>query len=235
MNKEKCNILKKHKPYLEILSKVNNSFVFVAEYNGEYLFLSDNFSSFFGYDLEIIETLNGENFQKNIHPEDIQILALTQNNLIDYISSLPESERGNYKYIFEFRVLNVEKKYVRVISQQQVLEFNENGDPWLVLGVVDIAPDQSETEQVRLRLINYKTGDIFPFPIAQKDLNISLTTREREILELIKKGMLSKEISDKLSISIHTVNGHRQNILQKLKVDNALEAVEYARKLGLIN
>jgi DNA-binding NarL/FixJ family response regulator len=61
-----------------------------------------------------------------------------------------------------------------------------------------------------------------------------LTTREREILALIQKGHLSKEISELLSISVHTVNTHRQRILQKLEVDNSMEAVLLATRLWLI-
>ena len=55
--------------------------------------------------------------------------------------------------------------------------------------------------------------------------DVLLTPREREILALAKEGMFSKEISEKLNISIHTVNRHRQNILEKLQVDNMIEAI----------
>ncbi|MDR1880928.1 MAG: LuxR C-terminal-related transcriptional regulator, partial [Tannerellaceae bacterium] len=44
-----------------------------------------------------------------------------------------------------------------------------------------------------------------------------------------------KEISNQLCISVHTVNTHRQRILEKLDVDNSLEAVKYASALGLLS
>jgi DNA-binding NarL/FixJ family response regulator len=47
-------------------------------------------------------------------------------------------------------------------------------------------------------------------------------------------GLMSKEISDKLFISIHTVNRHRQNILEKMNVENLSAAISYAKKLGLL-
>ena len=47
--------------------------------------------------------------------------------------------------------------------------------------------------------------------------------------------MQSKEISDKLFVSIHTVNKHRQNIMQKMNADNIIAVIEYARKLGLLD
>lgn len=50
----------------------------------------------------------------------------------------------------------------------------------------------------------------------------------------MKQGLLSKEIADRLSISINTVNIHRQNILQKMQVNNSLEAVGKGRKSGIL-
>ena len=48
-------------------------------------------------------------------------------------------------------------------------------------------------------------------------LNIShnLSDRELEIVKLIESGLGSKEIADKLFLSVHTVNTHRSNILEK--------------------
>jgi len=51
---------------------------------------------------------------------------------------------------------------------------------------------------------------------------------------LVSKGFASKEIADKLFLSINTVNNHRQNILEKVGAVNTTEAVTYARNLGLL-
>ena len=53
-------------------------------------------------------------------------------------------------------------------------------------------------------------------------------------VKLIDEGKLSKEIANYLSISINTVNRHRQNIFEKLNVDHAIEACKVARVMGLI-
>lgn len=52
-----------------------------------------------------------------------------------------------------------------------------------------------------------------------------LTDREREILELLSKGLLYKEIAEKLGISYQTVNGHIKNIYEKLHVHSRSEAI----------
>jgi len=54
-------------------------------------------------------------------------------------------------------------------------------------------------------------------------------------LLLIGQGLFSKEIADRLNISIHTANNHRQNIHQKLNVNNSIEALNAARHYGIIN
>jgi DNA-binding NarL/FixJ family response regulator len=52
-----------------------------------------------------------------------------------------------------------------------------------------------------------------------------LTHREHEILQLLSKGLLDKEIADKLRISIWTVHGHVKKIFRKLQVHSRTEAV----------
>ena len=52
-----------------------------------------------------------------------------------------------------------------------------------------------------------------------------LTTREKEVLEHLAKGMLYKEIADQLGISFHTVRQHIGKIYEKLHVQNKTEAI----------
>jgi DNA-binding NarL/FixJ family response regulator len=61
-----------------------------------------------------------------------------------------------------------------------------------------------------------------------------LTPREREVLKLIAEANTSKEIADKLFISIKTVDRHRQNILDKLGMRDRVELTRYAIRRGLI-
>jgi DNA-binding NarL/FixJ family response regulator len=61
-----------------------------------------------------------------------------------------------------------------------------------------------------------------------------LTPRELEVLKLIAEANTSKEIADKLYISIKTVDRHRQNILAKLGMRDRVELTRYAMKRGLI-
>ena len=61
-----------------------------------------------------------------------------------------------------------------------------------------------------------------------------LTAREREVLACIADGMTSREIAEKLVISVKTVERHRENIMAKLDIHNRVELVKYAMRKGII-
>jgi len=61
-----------------------------------------------------------------------------------------------------------------------------------------------------------------------------LTNREAEIVALIAEGLTSKEIAERLVISVKTVETHRANVMEKLGVKNVPELVRYAIRAGII-
>ena len=81
----------------------------------------------------------------------------------------------------------------------------------------------------------YPNGEMFSPGVVIMNPAFGLTGREMEILRLIQRGFLSKEIADKLCISIHTVHIHRQNLLRKLGVQNSLEAIRLGQESGLLS
>jgi DNA-binding NarL/FixJ family response regulator len=60
-----------------------------------------------------------------------------------------------------------------------------------------------------------------------------LTTREQEVLRLLADGKRVKEIAHILSISVKTVESHRQNIMDKLEIHSTIELTRYALREGL--
>nr|MBC8456369.1 response regulator transcription factor [Deltaproteobacteria bacterium] len=62
----------------------------------------------------------------------------------------------------------------------------------------------------------------------------SLTTREQEILKLFAEGYNNKEISTRLSISIRTVESHKNHIVKKLGLKSTVEMVKFAIKNKIV-
>ena len=62
----------------------------------------------------------------------------------------------------------------------------------------------------------------------------ALTSRKREIIDLIGQGHASKQIADALRISTNTVNNHRASILAKLGAHSAIEALHIYHKIKVL-
>jgi two-component system, NarL family, response regulator NreC len=68
-----------------------------------------------------------------------------------------------------------------------------------------------------------------------EDTEEDLTPREREVLIQIAEGLTNPEIADELSISVKTVDRHRENIMRKLNLHSRVHLVKYAIRKGLID
>lgn len=62
-----------------------------------------------------------------------------------------------------------------------------------------------------------------------------LTTREREILQLLAEGKNNKDVANLLNLSLYTVETHRSNIFQKLNLHSGAELILYAVRKGVIS
>ena len=207
---------------IEEIAQEYISYMKILEQAGSFaVFLSDKFGHYY-YVTEYIETSQELNIENLVHHDDLEVVRRIDKKVWEFLDTLPEEEKLTYKYIYEMRILD-RGKYVRMIYQMRLLAFKD--DNFLAIGMIDLAPEQSANTSVRFQIKNCLTDEVVPFAI-ESATDVLLTPREREILALAKEGMFSKEISEKLNISIHTVNRHRQNILEKLQVDNIIEAMK---------
>lgn len=114
-------------------------------------------------------------------------------------------------------------------DNDQVFEALKAGASGYILK--NTAPDKIIESVIEL----YEGGSPMSPKIARKVLNTFSQTktsvdeliskREKEVLELLSKGFLYKEIADKLNISFSTVKRHLNHIYQKLQVQNKTEAI----------
>ena len=62
-----------------------------------------------------------------------------------------------------------------------------------------------------------------------------MTTREREVLQMIAEGKTNKEIATTLNLSVYTIEAHRGRVMEKLNLHSTGELVRFALRSGLID
>jgi DNA-binding CsgD family transcriptional regulator len=222
--------------FLERLAEVENSSVSVLDmYQKKYAFLKSRYLEPFENPLIEHDPLDPYYYGRLIHPDDLPIAMDSYKKSFDFMLTLPKEERKDYKLILNFRQRDKHGKYLNVILQLVVLELDKKGNIWLVLLIDDLLPNRMSFEGVNRTFIHIKTGKICLFKDElESNKKTILSTREVEVLGLVSKGFASKEIADRLFLSVNTVNNHRQNILEKVGASNTSEAVNYAKSLGLL-
>lgn len=146
---------------------------------------------------------------KNKYP-DVKVLILTIHENEEYIQQMILAGADGYV------VKNAEKKEifdaVRAVANNETY-FSSSVSKVLLEGLIKRTRNKEEVET-----------DNFD----------KLTKRELEILHLIAEGLTSKGISEKLFLSISTVNSHRMNIMKKLDIHDVASLVKYAIRKNLI-
>ncbi|MCI0627056.1 MAG: response regulator transcription factor [Acidobacteria bacterium] len=80
------------------------------------------------------------------------------------------------------------------------------------------------------RRVNGKTGK----DETQLSRYEHLTPRQREVLQLIAEGHTTKEISQKLEVSVKTVDTHRSQLMKRMAIHDVAGLVRYAIRVGLV-
>lgn len=171
-----------------------------------------------------------EDILKRIHPDDLYGKYLLELRFFRFVKHLTRSRRGDYFLAQKLRMKNAQGDYISVLHRMFYIDAPSGGGcirfalclytPLLFdvpFGGCVVDSVTGQTTQLETR----------------SDSGI-LSEREKQVLRLIARGMMSKHIADTLSISINTVSRHRQKILQKLQVRNSIEACRIAERLGII-
>ncbi|HMF72175.1 MAG TPA: LuxR C-terminal-related transcriptional regulator [Flavitalea sp.] len=100
---------------------------------------------------------------------------------------------------------------------------------WLAL---KLANPKIRTVVVEKEVFIEKTED---FTVNQRVLDkLGLSKRELEVLQLMAQGLSNQEIASRLFLSLHTIKTHSSRIFEKMEVERRTQAIDMAKKLGII-
>lgn len=196
-----------------------------------YEFVSRNIQHATGHLPSVMLEKGMNYFFAQYHPQDMEVWVVLLNDLMKFtMSEVPLADRPKLSYTWNFRVKHANGTYFNMFTHQLPLYFDDDGKPIIGVAQCTVVGD-GEFMPIRgaVKLLNasgeYET--LYTKNYSQELLSGGLSNRELDIVRLLALNNTSKSISEKLSISIHTVNTHRRNINKKLGIDSTRHLVNY--------
>lgn len=199
---------------------------------------SGNLGSLLGYNGEAfsyveVDSSDEDAVYARIHPEDLVDKRLLEYEFFKSVDKKSPEEKTDFIARCRIRMRDKEGACRMVDNTTQLIHLSPCGKIWLILCTYGLSSNQDAGDGIAPIIQNTKTGEIEFLSFGSKRSEI-LSVREKEVLALIRDGKPSKQIAHILGISIHTVNRHRQNIIEKLSVGNSVEAVTAATLMKLL-
>jgi DNA-binding CsgD family transcriptional regulator len=217
---------------LERIMELNNQFIYVADaIQMKIHFTSKRSKEILGIPPD---ELSFYHFMEATHPSDIQRLNLGRSKVVKLAQDLFIAEKGytlvstNYKY----RIPSGEYSDFLV---QCYLYYTTI--PYKTVFFLKIHTNIDWHKKIKYGYHYYVGNDFSYFKYPDEELlqkgNI-FSLREFEIIRLIGSGLSSDEIAEKLFLSVHTVNTHRRNILEKSGKENISELIYELIERGVL-
>ncbi len=200
------------------------------QYNRSYVFagkLADELNIFQEKDIQEIESIWEEELFAKLDAEDVLQKHLLELQFFQFIKTIPFEQHKDYCVVSRLRIADNQKAILH-----KMFYFTNANNKNVELALCLYHFDFLNSLLHHGMIINTANGSVIHQTEAGNSAFLSM--REKEILKMIQAGKRSKEIAELLFISINTVNRHRQNILEKMRVGNTTEACTMATKLRWI-
>jgi len=227
--------LDRYLPHLEELARIENRSISVYDVNrGTFIIKVDKHLDLLGYATADYERdLDVDRYHAMIHPDDLPFMYDAEIRMYDFLRDKGACKK-DFKLVYDYRVRSKSGTYIRFLHQMAILEYDRDFNSWLMLVISDVLDEHPKNEPPRRFIINTQNNTICLFNEEIGMTRELVTKREREVLSLIAQGLDSKTISERLFISPHTVNNHRQNILLKTRTKHIAQAVFYLKCIGIL-
>lgn len=149
----------------------------------------------------------------------------------EYVVTLTDEEMKSFRAVFDYKMKREDGSVSRICQESIVLKRDVNGNILFFLAVVSDITNLKREGKQHLHLCRDTENVLYEIDNLHRKIEKVeiLSTRELEIAKLIGQFMSSEQIGEKLFISKNTVDKHRQNMLQKLSMENTAELINFLR------
>lgn len=195
------------------------------------LYCTPSCSIFFGVPLDEI---NPELYYERSHPDSLAVHASGRGRVVREAMNMYTKKEGRWFLSATIKTKNGAGEY-KDLLYQMCLSYTD--EPYSAVFGIQVNTDVTELMK-EVKGIHYHVGtdeSLFrPPDLDLLRLGPGLSEREIEIILAIAEGLDSEQIAEKLFLSVHTVNTHRRNILEKTGKRSTHELVIEFQEQGMI-
>jgi DNA-binding CsgD family transcriptional regulator len=173
-------------------------------------------------------------FQDAVHPDDFERFGLARSLVYRIEHDIFFAEKGSRVLSANFKMKNPAEGYTNLLFQCYIFY---SPIPYKAVFDLQLYTNIDSFNLKKHNFHHYLGDDLSLFRFPDENLlkiGPDFSSREMEIIRLIGSGLSSKQIADKLFISVHTVNTHRRNILDQCGKDNISNLIYELQEQGLL-
>ena len=190
-------------------------------------YVSKNSEVIIGYSSNFIREASAEEYFSLVHPDDSQAVLRLYEKMNDVMKS-PGYRPENWKFCFHYRFRLKSGLYI-IVTDEKAAFLHSSGQyvHYSILRTTETQGWQSPFLEITKKFNDtFRKVDTYTPDHGGKNL----TTREKQVLDLLDAGMNTTQIADALSVSTFTIRNHKSSLFKKAKAKTSLQAVSNARK-----
>lgn len=228
-----------HLNYLDAIkafARTTDDSIYIIDYEKKgFEYVSENPLFLCGHTPKEVEELGYSFYFKYVIEEDLDLLLKINTIGFDFYERIPKDQRIYNTIDYDFHIKNPNGKVTLINHKLTPIYLTQTGKIWKALCIISISSAKSSGN---IRIIKKGDNKILRYDLEgdfwKASKKITLTSREKEILQYSVRGYTICDIGETLFISPDTVKFHRRKLFAKLKVANISEAIAVAKSNSIL-
>ncbi len=198
---------------------------------------AEGYEHYFGYD---DATMSAERILEIIHPEDQEAFGNLYYLCLEGLLHMPIPVKDIGHFCVNYRIKSAAGNYVRVLETNSIIASDEARNiPLICLSQMSKLDGMEASSPVSYYFLlfrdEWESVDIMAKFLQQYSPVVNMFTQsEMKIIRLLKQGLTSKEIADRIFLSKHTIDKYRKNLLEKTNCANTAQLLAHVLSLGIL-
>jgi DNA-binding CsgD family transcriptional regulator len=218
---------------------------FLLDYSTKkYIYVNEACFDLLGYTANYFLETGLKEYLSRWHEADFSVIntKIFPDNM-KFLRSLQLEQYSDFIFSYNYRMRNANDEYITVLQRFSYIPGSEAEKPCGMIGVIfDITHFKNDLSVVHTieKSAMGRNGIVNELvfkkvhPVYEMEIIPRLSKREIEIIKHISRGLSSKQIADKMDLSINTISNHRKNMLAKVACKTSSELMSFSIKHGLV-